>query len=436
MVEKWPNKRNRVNMIRIIFFLLSLHTAAAFYSKGDNVIEITPKSYPKIKNSKHVVLAEFYAPWCGHCKNLIPAYKKAAEKLNGLVKVVAFDCDAHKELCGQFGIQGFPTIKVFPSDKSRSPIDYNGQRDAASMVEFAVAQIPASYISQIDGQKTTVESFSTDKPALPKVLLFSKKAVTPPLFKALSIEYEGRLVFGQVKPGVEDRVKSEIGVTALPGVVAVGVDGVKKVYEGKMKNANLREFFDIYAGEKKQSETKSQKSETKSQTKKEKEPIVKEFDPTVPQLTTPQDFETYCVKTEKICIITIIAPNDDEPLESSLEILRQSKKSHDDSFAFSYTDTTQIAPAKSSNLPALLHATFGLSDMYPSVFAVNFQRGWYAMFRGAFDADGIEGWVNNLQRGKGGRVKIGEGEIAILKGDWGSVKRVVAEDESVVRDEL
>ena len=64
---------------------------------------------------QQVVLAEFYAPWCGHCRNLAPQYKKAAEKLKGLAKVVAVNCDedTNKRICGQMGIQGFPTVKVF-----------------------------------------------------------------------------------------------------------------------------------------------------------------------------------------------------------------------------------------------------------------------------------------------------------------------------------
>jgi protein disulfide-isomerase A6 len=52
---------------------------------------------------------------------LAPAWTKAASNLKGLVKVAAIDCDeeANKPVCGQYGIQGFPTIKLFApsSDK-------------------------------------------------------------------------------------------------------------------------------------------------------------------------------------------------------------------------------------------------------------------------------------------------------------------------------
>ena len=64
---------------------------------------------------------------CGHCKSLAPAYEKVAESLHGIVNVVAVDCDAdaNKGTCGQYGIQGFPTLKVFPPGKP--PKDYQGE---------------------------------------------------------------------------------------------------------------------------------------------------------------------------------------------------------------------------------------------------------------------------------------------------------------------
>ncbi|CAF4690914.1 unnamed protein product, partial [Rotaria magnacalcarata] len=54
---------------------------------------------------------EFYAPWCGHCRNLAPEWKRAATALKGIVKIGAVDADSHKSLGQQYGVSGFPTIK-------------------------------------------------------------------------------------------------------------------------------------------------------------------------------------------------------------------------------------------------------------------------------------------------------------------------------------
>ena len=66
----------------------------------------------------------FYAPWCGHCQNLKPAYDKVASSLKGIVKVAAIDCDdeKNKRTCSEYGVQGFPTLKIFsPSNRKGKP---------------------------------------------------------------------------------------------------------------------------------------------------------------------------------------------------------------------------------------------------------------------------------------------------------------------------
>ena len=49
-------------------------------------------------------MVEFYAPWCGHCKNLAPEYKKAAKALKGIVKIGAVDLTVHKDVGNPYGI--------------------------------------------------------------------------------------------------------------------------------------------------------------------------------------------------------------------------------------------------------------------------------------------------------------------------------------------
>jgi len=115
----------------------ALHSASALYSKGSGVVDLNPNNFEnRVVDSEGVWVVEFYAPWCGHCKSFAPEYQKAAKALKGIIGVGAVDCDQHKSLCGQYGVQGFPTVKVFGANKKK-PADFNGGRTAQAVVQEA-----------------------------------------------------------------------------------------------------------------------------------------------------------------------------------------------------------------------------------------------------------------------------------------------------------
>ena len=92
---------------------------------------------------------EVYAPWCGHCKSLVPEWKKAAKALKGIVNVAAVDGTAAQATAQKLGVQGFPSIFVYGADKSK-PTPYNGGRDAKAIVDAglkAAQQLAAGRLS-------------------------------------------------------------------------------------------------------------------------------------------------------------------------------------------------------------------------------------------------------------------------------------------------
>ena len=56
---------------------------------------------------------QFYAPWCGHCKKLEPIFHQVAVSLrNSDVHVGKLDCTRYSHVASEFGVRGFPTIKL------------------------------------------------------------------------------------------------------------------------------------------------------------------------------------------------------------------------------------------------------------------------------------------------------------------------------------
>lgn len=105
---------------------------------GDAVVELTSADFQsQVLDSQDFWLVEFFAPWCGHCKNLAPEWKKAANELKGIAKLGAVDATIHGDLGQKYGVQGYPTIKIFNAGKKTgSPENYEGGRTASAIVEF------------------------------------------------------------------------------------------------------------------------------------------------------------------------------------------------------------------------------------------------------------------------------------------------------------
>ncbi len=67
----------------------------------------------EVKNSTRPVLVDFFATWCGPCKQLHPTIEKLAAEYKGRATVAQVDVDQNTRLCQRMGIQAMPTVKLF-----------------------------------------------------------------------------------------------------------------------------------------------------------------------------------------------------------------------------------------------------------------------------------------------------------------------------------
>ncbi|OBQ86247.1 thioredoxin [Mesorhizobium sp. WSM3873] len=72
------------------------------------------------ESRRQPVLVDFWAPWCGPCKQLTPQLEKAVKAAGGKVKLVKMNIDDHPSVAGQLGIQSIPAVIAF---KDGQPVD-------------------------------------------------------------------------------------------------------------------------------------------------------------------------------------------------------------------------------------------------------------------------------------------------------------------------
>lgn len=237
--------------------LLGAGVSCALYEDDGPVAVLTADNFDELVSTSPVAwVVEYFAPWCGHCQALAPQYTKAADNLKGLVNVGAVDCDVegNKRLCSQAGVQGFPSIKIYPALKSKNPYthkweklatDYQGPRTAKPIVDAALAQLSDSNIAKVsDAAAFTEYEAAAGKAALPQVVLFTNKPKTTALYKSLSLRYKGRAAFAEVQSTAS--VAEKFGITNFPTLLVVTPSGDQQLYQGNLKPLELISWLDTY----------------------------------------------------------------------------------------------------------------------------------------------------------------------------------------------
>ncbi|OCK84712.1 hypothetical protein K432DRAFT_432096 [Lepidopterella palustris CBS 459.81] len=440
--------------------------ADGMYAKNSPVLQINGMEYDRlIAKSNYTSIVEFYAPWCGHCKNLKPAYESAAKSLAGLAKVAAINCDDefNKPFCGTMGIQGFPTLKIIrPGKKQGRPIieDYQGQRAAKPIVDAVKEKIP-NHVKRVTDKG--LEEWLQEGNETAKAVLFSDKGVTSATLRALAIDFAGTINIAQIR-NKEKAAMELFGISSVPTLVLLpGGDKDSIVYSGEMKKETMSAFLSQIAppnpdcppekekkpakkpsASKKDSKKSSSDSESAKasataiavedagQPTESPDPNVVTDDtpppviipeaeklPSIPLLESAESIQKDCLSPKsKTCILALLPPasNDAAVLQDSattaLASLSAIHKKHDERHAHLFP--FYGVPA-SNPLAATIRSALGLgadTDADVELIATNAKRGWWKRYQGAgFEGVAVEDWVDAIRMGDGKKEKLPESLI-------------------------
>ena len=121
---------------KLLVLLSALSLTKCDVEREEGVYVLTSANFEGFLAEHKNVLADFYAPWCGHCKSLAPEYAKAAQALESSdldVVLAKVDATIHKDLAEKFGVKGFPTLKFF---REGEVSEYNGGRTEATIISW------------------------------------------------------------------------------------------------------------------------------------------------------------------------------------------------------------------------------------------------------------------------------------------------------------
>ncbi|KAB5580648.1 protein disulfide-isomerase precursor [Coniochaeta sp. 2T2.1] len=215
-------------------FAFGLLAAAAVASASD-VVQLKKDNFNEFVTNNDIVLAEFFAPWCGHCKALAPEYEEAATSLKEKnIKLVKVDCTEEADLCQSFGVEGYPTLKVFRGLDNIVP--YKGQRKANAITSYMIKQsLPA--VSLLT--KDTLEDFKkADKVVIVAYFDAADKASNE-TFTEVADKLRDNYPFG----ASSDAALAEAeGVTPPAVVLYKDFDDGKSVFTDKFDAAAIEKF--------------------------------------------------------------------------------------------------------------------------------------------------------------------------------------------------
>ncbi|KAM1665047.1 hypothetical protein ACFX14_044443 [Malus domestica] len=174
--------------------------AASSWAVDGTVLELDDSNFDSAISALDLVLVDFYAPWCGHCKRLSPQLDAAAPLLAGLkhpVAIAKLNADKFTSVARKYEIDAYPTLKLFMHGV---PMEYNGPRKAESLVRY-LKKFAAPDVSILESDSAISEFVQAAGTYFPIYIGFG---LNESLVSKLAIKYKKKAWFSVAKDFSED----------------------------------------------------------------------------------------------------------------------------------------------------------------------------------------------------------------------------------------
>jgi len=233
--------------------VLCLLAFSSIVTADSDVVILTESNFDS-EMQKGKWLLEFYAPWCGHCKKLVPTYEEVATQLKNQVNVGKVDCTTEQGICAKFNVKGYPTLKL--SSAEGKIVDYNGDRSAASLVAFSLGDDKKPEIKEkaveeevvvVSDVVTLTDANFDELTAVGDWLLefyapwcgHCKKLV--PTYEQVATQLKGKVSVGKVDCTQEKKVAAQYKIRGYP-TLKFKTNGQLYDYSGDRSVADLYKF--------------------------------------------------------------------------------------------------------------------------------------------------------------------------------------------------
>jgi thioredoxin-like negative regulator of GroEL len=214
------------------------------YFENTDVINLKMDNLSKLYGRSQIWFILFFKSNDKEFESLKEMWSTLAEKSYGIYKVAAVNCKFHEEICEEFSIRTSPLIVYFPESSDDEEV-YRGIKKWEEIFKFGANKMQ-SFVRSINSDN--YGDFITSNPTQHKVILFTSRKTTPPLLKALSKHFKGKLSFGEIRPGEKELV-DKLSVKNFPTVMVLSEPENYKgiIYEGPLTRDSLEKFLNQFA---------------------------------------------------------------------------------------------------------------------------------------------------------------------------------------------